>query len=72
MPDKIYFSRGSMGRPVVFLLRLFIHSFILKRQRQRGGDIGRWRSRLLKGSPIWDLIPELWDHTLSRRQTLNY
>ena len=24
------------------------------------------------GSPMWDLIPELWDHALSRGQMLNH
>ena len=37
----------------------------------RGRDIGRGRSRLHAASPMWDLIPGLQDHTLSRRQMLN-
>ena len=28
-----------------------------ERERERGRDIGRGRSRLHAGSPIWDLIP---------------
>ena len=33
-------------------------------------DIGRERSRVPAGSPMWNLILELQDHTLSGRQTL--
>ena len=29
------------------------------RRRERGRDIGRGRSRLPAGSPMWDLIPGL-------------
>ena len=42
------------------------------RDTQRGRDTGRGRSRLPAGSPMWDLIPGLQDHTLSQRQMLNY
>ena len=48
----------------------FIYLFI--RQRERGRDIGRGRSRLPVGSPMWDSIPGLRDHTLSQRQILNH
>ena len=35
------------------------------RERERGrADIGRGRSRLHAGSPMWDLIPGLQDHIL--------
>ena len=40
-------------------------------ERERGTDTGRGRSRLLAGSPIWDLILGLQDHTLGQRQMLN-
>ena len=48
--------------------------FIPKRHRERGRDIGRGRSRLPVGSPMWDSISilGLQDHTLSWRQTLNH
>ena len=39
------------------------------RQKERGRDIGRGRSRLHAGRPTWDSI--LRDHDLSRRQMLN-
>ena len=42
------------------------------RHTERGRDIGRGRSRLLKGSPMWDLIPGPRDQALSLRQILNY
>ena len=42
-----------------------------ERERERGRDTGRGRSRPPAGSPMWDLIPELWDHALSQRQMLN-
>ena len=42
-----------------------------ERERERGRDIGSGRSRLLAGSPMWDLILGLWDHALSQRQMLN-
>ena len=29
-----------------------------------GRDIGRGRSRLHAGGPVWDSILELWDHAL--------
>ena len=37
-------------------------------ERERGRDISRGRSRLLAGSPMWDLFP-IRDHALSPRQT---
>ena len=37
-------------------------------ERGRGRDIGRGRSRLHAGSPMWDSISELRDHALSQRQ----
>ena len=46
---------------------LFIH----ERNRETGRDIGRGRSKLSTESPMWDSILGPWDHTLSKRQTLN-
>ena len=34
--------------------------------RERGRDTGRGRSRLHAGSPMWDLIPGLQDHTQAK------
>ena len=47
----------------------FIYLFM--RNRERGRDIGRRRSRIPVGSPMWDSIPRPQDHDLSQRQTLN-
>ena len=33
------------------------------RDRERGRDTGRGRNRLHAGSPMWDLIPGLQNHT---------
>ena len=41
------------------------------RDTKRARDIGRRRSRLLAGSPMWDSIPGPWDYNLSQRQMLN-
>ena len=41
------------------------------RERVKGRDTGRGRSRLHAGSPTWDSIWELRDHVLSQRQMLN-
>ena len=41
------------------------------RERERGRDTGRGRSRLPAGSLTWDLIPGLQHHALGRRQALN-
>ena len=41
-------------------------------QRERGRDIGRGRSRLHAGSPMWDSILGLQDHAPGQRQALNH
>ena len=38
------------------------------RDREKGRDTGRGRSRLHAGSPMWDSILGLQDHTLGQRQ----
>ena len=43
-----------------FLKILFIH----ETHRERGRDIGIGRNRFPKGSPVWDSIQGLQDHTL--------
>ena len=47
-----------------FFKTLFIH----ETGRERGRDLGRGRSRLPVGSPIWDLIPGPRYHSLSQGQ----
>jgi len=59
-----------MWLPTLFLS--FLKRFYLfMRDTEREADTGRGRSRLPVGSPMQDLIPGLWDHALSRRQTFN-
>ena len=41
-------------------------------ERERGRDLGRERSRLHAGGPMWNSIPGLQDHALGWRQTLNH
>ena len=55
-----------------FVCVLKILLFIHERHRERGRDIGRWRSRLPSGSLMQDSILGLWDHDLSQRQTFNH
>ena len=65
------FIEGT-GKEVVdsnYFLKYFIYLFM--RDTQKGRDLGRRRSRLLAGSPIWDSVPRPRDHDLSQRQTLN-
>ena len=45
--------------------------FILERHTERGRDIGRGKSKLPEGSPLWDSIPGPQDQDPSWRQTLN-
>ena len=42
------------------------------RDTEGGRDIGRDRSRIPAGSPMWDLIPGPRDHDLSQRQMFNH
>ena len=68
---------------VIHLLNSFTYSYqtmgffkknilsIYSWERQRGRDVGRGRSRLFAGSPMWDSISGPWDHTLGRRQAPN-
>ena len=61
-------NRELMDTFFFFFKILFIH----ERQRERGGDTGRGRSRFPVGSPMQDLISGSRDHSLSPRQTLNH
>ena len=61
--------------PVQLFLRIFIYLFDRERQREREHKQEEWErekqaSRRAR-SPMWDLIPGLWDHDPSRRQPLN-
>ena len=49
-----------------FFLRFYL--FIHERHRERGRDTGREREAgSMQGSPMWDSILGLQDHTLGRR-----
>ena len=43
---------------LVFFFKDFIYLFMRDIEKERGRDIGRGRSRLLSGSPMWDSIPD--------------
>ena len=49
-------------RYICIYIKYFIHLFM--RERERGRDIGRGRSRLHVESPTWDLMPGLQDQAL--------
>ena len=48
-----------------------IYSLMIDRDRERGRDTGRGKSRLHTGSPTRDSILGLQDHALGQRQALN-
>ena len=52
----------------IFFFKDFIYPFMRDTQRERGRDTGRGRSRLHAGSPTWELILGLQDHTLGWRR----
>ena len=54
----------------IFFKRFYL--FIHDRERERGRDTGRGRSRLHATSLMQDSIPEPQDHALGQRQTLNH
>ena len=51
---------------IFFIFYLFFKDFIylFMRERERGRDTGRGRSRLHAGSLMWDLILGIQDHAL--------
>ena len=72
--DSLNFSRARTGYLwFILFFKDFIYLFIHERHthRDRGRDTRRGRSRLPTGTPMWDLIPRLRDHDLSRRQVPN-
>ena len=54
----------------IYIFKDFIYLFM--RDTERGRNIGRGRSRLPVGSPMWDSLLGHWDQDLSQRQTLNH
>ena len=52
---------------ILFFKKYFIYLFMRDTERKGGRDIGRGRSRFHVGSPVWDSIPGLQDHTLSQK-----
>ena len=55
-------NRDEDRHTSAFLKKDFIYLFM--RDTERSRDTGRGRSRLHAGSPMWDSIPGLQDHTL--------
>ena len=72
MGESAWWGRRQWEQCIYFyyFLKDFIYLFILGRQRERerGGDTGRRRSKLQAGSPTWDSIPDLQDQVLSQRR----
>ena len=54
----------SRGLFFFFFLRFYLFIHERDREKERGRDTGRGRSRLHAGSPMWDSILGLQDHTL--------
>ena len=64
-------SRPEPKPRVGHLFFLKIYLFIYDRERSLPLYLGGERSRLHAGSPMWDSILGLQDHTLGQRQALN-
>ena len=65
-----WFEGYQGGKKKPFFKKKTIYSFM--RDIERGRDIGRGRSRFLRGSLMQDSVPGCWDHALSQRQMLNH
>ena len=50
----------------LFIFLNFIYLFMTDTEREREAETQAERSRLHAGSPTWDLIPGLQDHTLAK------
>ena len=64
---------GNLKLHLSFFLRFYL--FINERhteKEERGRDIGRGRSRLLAGSPMWDLMPDPWPESKAGTQPLSH
>ena len=58
----VYTAKEASNLGVFIFLRFYL--FIQERERERGRDIGRERSRLHADSLMWDSILGLQDHAL--------
>ena len=57
---------------IVFYFFKILFIYLWETHTHRGRDIGRGRSRLLAGSPMWDLVPGPSGSLLeSKSETLN-
>ena len=65
-------SKWTLNLEIFLKDFLFINSWETHRERKRGRDTGRGRSRLHAGSPTLDPIRGLQDQALGWRQTLNH
>ena len=54
------------------LFKNIFYLFMRDTHTHRDRDIGRGGSRLPVRIPMWNSIPEPWDHDLSQRQVLNH
>ena len=61
-------SYATTKQTISFYFFFFIYFYLFMRDTGREAR----RSRLHAGSPMWDLISGLQDHTLGCRQTLNH
>ena len=59
----IFFYHNRLISICFFFLRFYLFIHDRRREREIGRDTGRGRSRLRAGSPPWDSIPSLQDHT---------
>ena len=64
-----YLMRHLLSLEQLFLYLIFLRFYLFIRDRKRGRDTGRGRSRLHAGSPMWDSILGLRGHILSQRHT---
>ena len=67
----VYFSLKILFIKNKDFIHLFMRHTPRERERERGSDPGRGRSRLHAGSPTWDAIPGPRGHTLSQGQMLD-
>ena len=63
-------SRRSYSHPLAFTF-FFNFIYLFMRDTQREAETQAEGEAVSMQSLMWDLIPRLWDHTLSQRQMPN-